>query len=694
MRAVALLIGCAVAVVAAAMALRPGAAALQTFAGVPVLGPAAPVIFTDPYLQAPGPGHVHVRWLSGIAAGRHAVLLAAPGTGPETGEPAADRSGPTAPGATLPTSPPAGARVVAARTAQAPHMFEDPASALADPPDRVVQVPVWRHEARVDGLRPGQRYRYWVRSVAPGGAVHLRGPFTLAAAPPLAAPVRLMLTSDFQHAPTALPGYAHAAALFPDLDGVVFAGDMVRHPLRAGDWLSGHAAPAPDGAPPAFFDALQGRATGPAPGGASLQAAPGGALLQSAPLYPVLGNHEVSGRFRPNAPRGDGIVTIGSMYNDPQPRWFAALRADAGAARPGAAEASLRDTPHASLRDDSHDFATYRALFRTPPEGDPEAGYYAARVGEVFLVALNVTRIWRPAVSGHPRRAGKYGEAAAVRTTPTERGFGEFLFARIDAAAPQTAWLDRVLASEAARSATWRVVVLHQSAFGIGANSVPVLADPVWTIEATAGDGGRVVKRLTFPPDAAGRAALFAAEVAPLAGRITDLRYAYPVADDLFATVLEPRLRAAGVDLVVTGHSHLWNRFRAGDMHLLETSHAGPCYGAYWTGPGGAPWRGRLREARPGSDGVWAEVADGLRDAADHPRTGDPQGRQPIPPTLFDPMRRFGESDVPLPFVCSDRLSVFSVLDSAAGTVTSYVTDTADPGAPALAFDRFALGAR
>lgn len=628
---------------------------LAAEAAVPVTDRAAQAVLSDPYLQAPGPDHVHVHWLSGMAAGPHVVLVGAPGD--------------VAAG-----SPPSRARQIPADTVRIARMFEDGASQIPTPTGLAEQQVIFRHAARIDGLTPGARYPYWIRSTGADGQVQDRGPFTLAAAPPGDAPVTLLLTSDFQLRPNALAAYQRAAERYPELDGVLFAGDLVQHPRRASDWVSGHVAggqPATDPRP-AFFDALQGRHRDVRPDAPFA----GGALLQSAPLFPAVGNHEQSGRFRLNAPvpGTDRIVDIAAMYNDPQPRWFAA-----------------RTHPADAVPDESHDFETYRALFRQPAAGDPSEGYYATRIGDVFLVTLNVSRIWRQPIAGHAELSGRYDEAQAVLQDPDRWGFGEFLFSRIDADAPQVAWLRAVLDSPDARGARYRVAMLHQSAFGLGANSVPVLADPVWMLQATAPDGTPVEKRLTFPSDPVARRALFDAEVAPLIGHLTALRYDYPRDADLFATVLDPILRAGGVDLVLAGHSHIWNRFRSGDMHLLETSNAGNCHGAFWIGSDGKPWNGQLRDDAPGHQGFWSEVAAGRRDAADHPRTGDPQGRAPMMPTVFNPMQDLGESPDPLPFVCSNRLSAFSVLDSAAGEVRSYVVDTADPDAPAREFDRFAL---
>lgn len=639
--------------------------AFVAFPAVPIALPTSPRMLTDPYLQAPGPDHVHVRWLTNYADGHHAVLLGPPVDGP---------------GVAAQHTPPEDARVVVAETVQVPRLFEDARSAIPDPPAQGEQQRVFRHEARVDGLNPGQRRVYWVRSTPPVGPAQLSGPFTLAPAAPQNGSVTLLLTSDFQQKPNALANYAAVAARHPALDGILFAGDLVNHPRRASHYMLRHRdgwhraeAPVPD---PGLFDALQGRHRMTVPDAPFA----GGALLQHAPLFPAVGNHEISGRFRLNRTppaRSDGPIDIGAMFGDPQPRWYA--RHLLG---PGASPAQISDA--------SHDFETYRALFRTPPG---PGGAYATRIGDVFLVTLDVARIWRPwALDG--RRPGRFSEPPAVVNDPANWGFGAFLFSRLDADAPQIAWLREVLASEAAQSARFRVAMLHQSAFGLGGNAVPVLADPVMELHTTGPDGEQIRTRLRLPAEAAARGRVWEREVAPRLGRLDAVRYHYPLEDDVFAGVIAPILRSGGVDLVLQGHSHVWNRFEEEGLHLLETSNVGNCFGAYWSGPDGRPWRGALRgTGGPRVQALWEAVAGGEFDARDLPRTGDPQGRQPIYPTLFNPMLRAGESDVAVPFVCSNRLSVFTILESDTGQVRSFVLDAHDPAGPVREFDRFTLGA-
>jgi hypothetical protein len=115
-------------------------------------------------------------------------------------------------------------------------------------------------------------------------------------------------------------------------------------------------------------------------------------------------------------------------------------------------------------------------------------------------------------------------------------------------------------------------------------------------------------------------------------------RWSYPVEHDQLLHDVEPMLSAAGVHLVLAGHSHLWNRFRnAAGVHFLETSNVGNTYGAF-------------------------------------PERGDPGGLQPV-----------------VPPVASDDVTVFSLLDSAAGVVRSWRFDNRYPASDAELIDEFRL---
>jgi hypothetical protein len=196
--------------------------------------------------------------------------------------------------------------------------------------DAGVRRPLRRHVARVTGLPPG-RLPYRVRSGDAASAA-----YTLAGAVPPGEPARLLLTSDHQLKPMVAANVeAVAATVGVELDGVLFAGDLVNVPDRASDWFD---------RPRAFFRVLAGRADADLHG----HRYRGAPLLPHAPLYPAVGNHEVMGR-RP------GLRGLEDLFADPAP--------------------SAWDT------------AAYDELFGLPR-------WYARTVGDVFLVSLFVARAW------------------------------------------------------------------------------------------------------------------------------------------------------------------------------------------------------------------------------------------------------------------------------------------------------------
>lgn len=249
-----------------------------------------PALLTEPYLLDPGRGRVRVVWFTGEAGGPHVVEL---GDG----------------------------RRIEARTAVV--------RVLRD--DEGVRTTVFRHAAQLPGLG-AQRIPYRVRSGSGASGRH-----TLRGAVPAGEPVRLLLTSDHQLKPMVAANIeAAASTVGMQLDGVLFAGDLVNVPDRASDWFS---------RPRAFFRVLGGRADAPLHG----RAYRGAPLLSHAPLYPAIGNHEVMGR-RP------GLVSLDALFDDPAP--------------------------------DAWDTVAYDALFGLPR-------WWSRTIGDVFLVSLFVARAWR-----------------------------------------------------------------------------------------------------------------------------------------------------------------------------------------------------------------------------------------------------------------------------------------------------------
>lgn len=656
---------------------------------LPVLPAGDPALLTHPYLQNPTESAVSVVWLTNFEGEDHAVVLErsrsderARGRGRDHGwgwfgdwHRDGQQEGPR----------------YRASTVRLERLLEDGGSKLEQDIPLVSRRVVFRHEAIVEGLRPGERYEYWAVSRTRSGQVLKTGPYGLQSLPPDGEPLEILLTSDQQERFNTLAAYEKVAELFPGLDAIFFAGDLANHPRRGSEWLDNYRTAwhaNPRSASPAFFPALQGTF------GEQIPESPfaGGALLQNAPLFPSVANHEVSGRFRPNETYVlNGIsrtATINSMFGDPHPRWFAEhrYRQQRDLVNPG----RDRGVKEQWIRDNSNDFEVYRDLFTLPDDGPEGEAYYSKKVGDVFLISMNVSRIWRNWNIG-PNDQSKFVEIRGEANNPDEWGFGEHIFTPFAAGTLQHAWLRRTLGSEASRRSKYRVVMFHQSAHGLGDNVVPVLTDPVMHIEYSDDAGVLREKQVLMPQNPGDRAQAFATEVEPLLGRIRGVRYEYPIESDYFRRDVEPMLQRHGVDLVLTGHSHVWNRTQVGDMHLMETSNVGNCFGAYWTRPGGEPWQNRRRI--PGALGAELELGAALSrwDPGNYPRVGDPHGREPIMPTLANPMVLFEGEPEPVPFVCSNNITTFTILDTGLGAVRSFAFDVRNPGGEVVEFDRLEL---
>jgi hypothetical protein len=281
------------------------------------------------------------------------------------------------------------------------------------------------------------------------------------------------------------------------------------------------------------------------------------------------------------------------------------------------------------------DTTTYEQLFPYPRSGAGGPRWWSRTIGDVHLSALFVARIWRPSsLAGR----GRYQEADPA--DPQRWGYGQHIYEPISQGSRQYEWLARTLSSVDARRARYRVVMFHHSSHGVGDHAVPPFADPVRTVHRDSSTGD-----------------------------VTAVTYHYPLAGDQILRDLEPLLSSAGVHLVHHGHSHLWNRFRndAG-VNWLETSNVGNSYGAYH------PSSGASRE---------------VPDHPDYLRQGDPGGLAPIVPTIA-PLT--GPGGAALPYLASNEITAFSVLDSGAGVVRSYRFDTRPPDSEAVLFDEFPLG--
>ncbi|MEE4213300.1 MAG: hypothetical protein V2I43_28985, partial [Parvularcula sp.] len=585
------------------------------------------------------------------------------------------------------------------------NLFDDSASRLENAPQEVQRRVVYRHEAEISGLTPGSERTYRIMSVDENGGVHYAGPFTLEPAPRAGEPIEILLTSDMQERYNVLPNYEKVAELFPDLEAIFFAGDIVNVPYRAASWFDANRDQWADNIASGnfnavnnvpFFPSMQGRFDELQPTSPSA----GGELLQHVPLYPSIGNHEVNGRFRPNQEivvnGAARTVDLNYMDNDPQPRWYAAWRYEQN-------KNSINPSGDASVRErwiaeNSNDFASYRDLWTLPDENNES--YYVKIIGDVALISMNASRIWRTwNVNANDR--GKFTETAADANNPGEWGFGDHIFEPFHRGSEQYDWLAEVLQRADVQAAKYRVVMAHQTMFGVGDNAVPVQTNPQMEIVYRDQNGIEQFKAVPMPDSDEGQAETFASEVQPLidANAIISVRYEYPLTEDYWLTDIEPLLEANNVDLVHTGHSHVWNRAKSasGKLDYIETSNVGNCFGAFWTNDAGQSVSSNNGGRVSWASSFWNAIDDpndNRWDGENYARFGDPHGREIIFPNISNAQADYVGGEA-VPYLCSNaEVSVFTILDTGMGAVRSFAFDprpAAGEPSPVVEFDRLML---
>ncbi|MEO0854329.1 MAG: metallophosphoesterase, partial [Cyanobacteria bacterium J06648_11] len=289
------------------------------------------------------------------------------------------------------------------------------------------------------------------------------------------------------------------------------------------------------------------------------------------------------------------------------------------------------------IENQSFNSDTYEEIFSLPANSAGHSRYYATTFGDVRLVVLYATTIWRsPALTDDTR--GRFRERAADLDTPERWGHGHHIFEPIEKGSEQYQWLEGELASPEFHQARYKIVMLHHPMHSLGDNIMPPYTDPVRAIARNSD------------------------------GSIKAIRYDYPKAANYLTRDVEPLLEGAGVDLVYFGHSHLWNRFVSlAGTHYLESSNVGNTYGAY-TGD-------TKRQVPSDRPDLYAA-------------TDDPNGLTPIVPTerpLAD------DAGAKLPYLTSNTVTAFSIFNSESGIVSSYYFDTERPDSDVVEFDRFSL---
>lgn len=563
---------------------------------------AGPPLLTDPFLQNPTPNSAQVVWFTEFEGRRHLV---------EVG----DNFDQT----------------VTATTRKLSRMFEDQKSRVGEQTEdgQLYASPtardIWRHEATVEGLTPGMRTRYRVVSIAENGRSTRSNAFSLTALPEPGSPLKILLTSDHQSMPMTPANLQKVEETIGQVDAIFLAGDLVNIPDRASEWFD-------DNRNRAFFPSLQGRAAGELEtedGGT--EAYRGGRLIQSAPLFAATGNHEVMGRWSME-------TELNEQFNDPVPRAVAE-------GRYVAQEAELNPTADPAIaadwiRDQSFNTISYDEIFSMPQNEAGNTQYYAVTVGDVRLIVLYATNIWRtPNLNARDR--GRYRERDEDLIQPENWGFGQHIFEPIRAGSEQYTWLQAEVQRPEFTEARYRVVMFHHPAHSLGDNIVPAYTDPVQLID--------------YFED----------------GNIKAVRYEYPKQDDYLIRDVTPLLEAANTNLVLYGHSHVWNRFVSPNgTYYLETSNVGNTYDAY------VGYIGNKR--RP--------IPIGFQE--DYRPTGDPNGLEPVVPTIAPTSDEEGNL---LPYLASNDLTAFTILDTGTGVVSSYYFNTKQPTSGVVKFDEFSL---
>ncbi|MBE9063520.1 metallophosphoesterase [cf. Phormidesmis sp. LEGE 11477] len=558
-------------------------------------------LLSDPFLQSPTASSVQVVWFTEFEGVQNFV---------EYGR------GNRADAVTMPLS----------------QAYEDSASQVEDRTyAELTRRDIWKHEATVKDLAPNKRIRYRVTSVpADRQAVHSDF-FTLSPAPTTGQPIKILLTSDHQLKPMVPANLQKVAGTVGRVDGVFFAGDLVNVPNRASEWFDSAKGLA-------LFPGLQGRSQYALTKDDVTTIYEGGEIIQHAPLFPVIGNHEVMGR-------SSGTDSLNQQFENTLPRELV----NQFYPPPENVEES------GWIEDHSYNTRTYEEIFSLPtaqiPNGKETQKYYAVSFGDIRLVSLYVTQIWRsPALRQNAK--GRYRERAADLESPESWGYGQHIFEDIRKGSVQYQWLQQELASEEFQQAKYKIVMMHHPPHTLGGNIVPAFTDPVM-VKNVAEDGS-----------------------------LRSVQYEYPIEEDYIIRDLVPLLDEAGVQLVFYGHSHLWNRFVSPTgMHFLETSNVGNSYSAHLAGD---------PRAVPTDEAVEA-AGDLMPFQSVYRATGDPNGLTPVVPTIA-PLE--DDKGNPLPYIASNDITSFTIFETQSGVLSSYYFDTRLPESEAVKFDEFRLTPR
>ncbi len=379
----------------------------------------------------------------------------------------------------------------------------------------------------------------------------------------------------------------------------------------------------------AFFPCLQGRANSELNKNGIKTVYRGGEIIQHAPLFTAIGNHEVMGRFSNESELREQFYNAFPLAMAKQ-----IYHQNIQDINPG----NDLNIKRKWLKDNSFNSDTYEEIFTLPKSPQGCEKYYAVTLGDLRLVVPYIACVWRtPSLAASAN--GKYREREEEFNNLLSWGYGQHIFEPIKKGSTQYNWLVEELNSAEFTNAKYKIVMFHHPAHTLGENIVPAFTDPV-----------RIIDTDSY-------------------GFIKSIRYEYPKNLDYIICDVIPLLEDAGVQLVFYGHSHLWNRFISeSGMHFLETSNVGNSYGAFI------------------GDKQRNNIPVGYHE--EYVATGDPYGLDPVVPNIAPLVDENGEL---VPYIASNDFTVFSILDTGTGTVSSYRFDTREPESKVVKFDEFKL---
>lgn len=548
-------------------------------------------LLSDPFLQLPTKNSVRVVWFTDFPGETHRVVY----------------------GKKLEST-------VNAETSKLSRVREDEKSQFSQTYSQPTTREIWRHEAIVANLTSNQKVPYQVVSFNNREEIKSKV-FSLTAAPSPGTPLKILLTSDHQLMPMTAANLQKVVET-TKIDAVFFAGDLVNMSDRASEWFD-------DKRGGAFFPCLQGRANYELEYNDTKTVYQGGEIIQHAPLFTAIGNHEVMGRF-------SMTKSLKQQFEDAIP--LSVAQKSYHQSRPQINPQSDPQVETAWIKANSFNTDTYEEIFTLPQSIPGGKKYYAVTYGDIRLVVLYITNIWRsPDLT--PETKGRYQEKQADLNKPEQWGYGQHIFEPITTDSQQYQWLQQELQSSAFQQAKYKIVMFHHPPHTLGGNIVPPYTNPIARIERTE------------------------------TNQIESIRYEYPPEQDYIVRDVLPLLESAQVQLVFYGHSHLWNRFQSPTgIHFLESSNVGNTYGAHL---------GKNKRPVPQDNPnlVYAQTAD-------------PNGLEPIMPTLAPLQDEQGNK---LAYLASNEITSFSILDTATGIISSYRYDTRQPDSKVIKFDQFKI---